>query len=227
MQVLNSQWFKFKIKHDVITQELCDIWYVYLCLWKKRVVIHTAPIPIPINSAAWKAQGMNGTLSRKMSGSGGYFSTSGTRSWTMTMMKAVIRKTVKTYIKLRTVFQISGSRWWEWCIFTFRVMKSCVPVNSSSSDEFSVLPSSLLSEPKTSLRRAVIWNINFLMSPRTESCSGGCFRSFSVKDNRTCPSILWVSQKVSAYCGNPLFFIHSLTFWQFQFFTLAVFILDL
>lgn len=56
--------------------------YIYLYLWKikmsKKVVASTKPM----HSVAKKAQGINGTLSRMISGKGGYFSMSGTRSWT-------------------------------------------------------------------------------------------------------------------------------------------------
>lgn len=52
---------------------------------------------VPVTSHMWKAHGMCGTLSRKMSGRGGYFFMSGTRSCTTTITNAVIQVTRKAY----------------------------------------------------------------------------------------------------------------------------------
>ncbi len=43
---------------------------------------------------------------KSKSGSGGYFSMSGTRSWTMTMVKAVSQDTSSTYRKAISVFHL-------------------------------------------------------------------------------------------------------------------------
>lgn len=65
------------------------------CLWKTRTVSHTKHKTVPVNSHIWNAHGIYGTLSRNMSGNGGYFFISGTRSCTITMTNAVIQVTVK------------------------------------------------------------------------------------------------------------------------------------
>ena len=66
---------------------------------------------VPVTSHISNAHGMCGTLSKNISGNGGYFFISGTLSWTITITKAVIQVTMNKYPKLRKVFQISGGKW--------------------------------------------------------------------------------------------------------------------
>ena len=64
-----------------------------LCLWKIMITIQMVRRVIPDISAISKAQGMWGTLSRMMSGKGGYLFMSGTLSWTIVITKAVNQDT--------------------------------------------------------------------------------------------------------------------------------------
>lgn len=63
------------------------------CLCTTRTNTHIANRTVPVISHISKAQGMCGTLSRKISGSGGYRFMSGTLSCTTTMTNAVIQVT--------------------------------------------------------------------------------------------------------------------------------------
>lgn len=65
---------------------------------------------VPVTSHISNAQGMCGTLSKKISGNGGYFFMSGTLSWTITITKAVIQVTINKYPRLINAFHISGGR---------------------------------------------------------------------------------------------------------------------
>jgi hypothetical protein len=56
----------------------------------------------------WNAHGICGTLSRKISGSGGYFFISGTLSCTITITNAVIQVTTKQYPRAMNAFHNSG-----------------------------------------------------------------------------------------------------------------------
>ena len=60
---------------------------INLCLWKRITRHQTVSNIIAVTSQISNAQGIWGTLSKIISGSGGYFSISGTRSWTMTYIK--------------------------------------------------------------------------------------------------------------------------------------------
>ena len=62
----------------------------------------------PVHSHISKAQGIYGTLSRNISGRGGYFFISGTRSCTTTITNAVIQVTTKRYARLIKAFATSG-----------------------------------------------------------------------------------------------------------------------
>lgn len=68
---------------------------VYLYLWNINTQTQTLNRIAPVTSHAKKAQEICGTLSKNMSGSGGYFFTSGTLSCTTTITKAVIQVTKK------------------------------------------------------------------------------------------------------------------------------------
>lgn len=81
---------------------------IYLYLWNTRTMIHIKRSKDPVHSHISNAQGICGTLSKKMSGSGGYFFISGTRSWTTTITKAVIQVTTKRYARLMSALVTSG-----------------------------------------------------------------------------------------------------------------------
>lgn len=68
-----------------------------LCLWTMRTQTHILNKNVPVISHMWKAHGMCGTLSKKISGRGGYFFISGTRSCTTTITNAVIHVTRNAY----------------------------------------------------------------------------------------------------------------------------------
>lgn len=55
---------------------------------------HKANKSVPVTSHISKAQGICGTLSKKISGKGGYFFISGTLSCTITITNAVIHVTI-------------------------------------------------------------------------------------------------------------------------------------
>lgn len=63
------------------------------CLCTIRTLAQMRNSSVPVISHMWNAHGMWGTLSRNMSGSGGYLFISGTRSWTTTITNAVIHVT--------------------------------------------------------------------------------------------------------------------------------------
>ena len=110
----------------------------HLCLCSASITRNVTPRAIMIYSAAWNAHGMNGTLSRKRSGSGGYFSRSGTRSLTITIITATINKTAEQYTKLISTFhaynivikrwRLSLSQWLCGGVATKRVSQ-LVPLN--------------------------------------------------------------------------------------------------
>lgn len=87
---------------------------LHLYLWKIRTMSHMAKSIVPVTSHMSNAQGICGTLSKNMSGNGGYFFMSGTLSWTMTITKAVIHVTINKYAKLMKAFQISGGKCDAW-----------------------------------------------------------------------------------------------------------------
>ena len=64
-----------------------------LCLWKTITRSQMESRVMPVISVISKAQGMWGTLSRMMSGSGGYLFMSGTLSCTKVITKAVNQET--------------------------------------------------------------------------------------------------------------------------------------
>jgi len=81
-----------------------------LCLWKRITSIQIERRAIPVTSVISKAQGMCGTLSRMMSGKGGYLFISGTLSCTTVMVNAVSHDTDKAYRIATAVFHLSGLR---------------------------------------------------------------------------------------------------------------------
>lgn len=82
-----------------------------LCLWKNKMIIHVVVSKIIVISHNWNAHEICGTLSRNISGNGGWRSLSGTRSCTKTMTMAVIQVTSNMYRHEIMVLTYSG---WSW-----------------------------------------------------------------------------------------------------------------
>ena len=120
--------------------------------WKSTTKNQTDQRIIPVTSHISKAQGICGTLSKMISGKGGYFSMSGTRSWTMTITKAVIQDTTRTYKKAKRAFHLSGliitgktlGCWWQYGQDKWRFWKSSSA--SERSSESSLFKMTLLAE---------------------------------------------------------------------------------
>ena len=150
--------------------------------WKSTTKNQTDQRIIPVTSHISKAQGICGTLSKMISGKGGYFSMSGTRSWTMTITKAVIQDTTRTYKKAKRAFHLSGliitgktlGCWWQYGQDKWRFWKS-----SSASERSS--ESSLL---MTLLTELLTFNFANWLSKRRTLITDGLGISWWCLNNR-------------------------------------------
>lgn len=104
---------------------------------------------VPVNSHMANAHGMCGTLSRKMSGRGGYFFMSGTRLWTITITNAVIHVTINKYTEkekfITTHYKSFIDFNWNEYLFNNYNLQRLIKVFHNSGFNFMALPLSGLS----------------------------------------------------------------------------------
>lgn len=163
---------------------------------------------------------------------------SGTRSWTITIMKDVNPNTIKTYIQLNMVFQYSGSNlrieclflpfmYWYWSEFKSAMgpSQSCEgsPLHSHSAlwrtlmnGVMELMGLSLLYPISSKTSICIFCNfrtesINLLMSPKTLISRGGDRRSYSVKVSNVIPSSRCLLHKMSTYSKKPSSFSQTAT----------------